>query len=114
MNETVDTRTLCRATRLSYRQIDYWQTNGLLIPVAGSERHSKDRRWSVDYIPRLLLVYDFQNDMTSRGSKLSLNFIRELIDNFNDGGFRIGRSLIIGWNCDDYREAAKNLVRLYA
>jgi DNA-binding transcriptional MerR regulator len=104
-DETISTTELCRETRLSYRQIDYWVTNGLIRPrTEGPNPGSgNNRRFSVDYIPKLKLAKDIQSTMMARGSRTSLEFIREVLDHFHDGGIKLTEGVLIAWDVEAYK-----------
>jgi len=48
--------TMARAAGCSYRQLDHWVRNGILVPAVGAHGSGTQRRWSAAQVPLVRLV----------------------------------------------------------
>lgn len=88
---------VCDATKITYRQLDYWLTNGVIprdhvdLPDPGSGRH---RNWSPQVVAPLTVLHHVT---TAFPTPLDTTILADIYRNWGQGRLRLTADVAITW-----------------
>lgn len=100
--ETIGVKELMKGTGLTYRQIDYWCRKGVIDPI-NSETVSIGfaREFDANIVER---VRTLSTISTACKNRLSLEILREIYDNFDNGHIYLAPGVVLKWRTSDDNE----------
>lgn len=92
--DTIDSKELCELTDATYRQLDYWCSQGIISPVEdGNPGSGNRRRFSKNLIDRVKLVVKISSAFSRGNSPL-----RHIMEHYEDGEFDMGEGVYLTWD----------------
>lgn len=99
--KTLTAKQLARKTGFTYRQIDYWTTEGVL-PTTNPERRmgkgGEHRLYDAQLVPKLQRITELSEAFKSpHGGGFPLKYAKEILEHWDRGWINIGDSFTLRW-----------------